>query len=114
MSVGVAGISPPSRAGPGPVGNLRREPRRVPVAQKDLAVETVRAPWDCCEGDASFRAGPHQPKQFYRGGQAIAEWRGLEVADEFRPEAGSLRPRAATARVPTVFRVYLMGTICAR
>jgi mannose-6-phosphate isomerase len=30
--------------------------------------------------------GPNQPKQFYRGGQAIAQWRGVAVEDEFRPE----------------------------
>jgi mannose-6-phosphate isomerase len=30
--------------------------------------------------------GPNQPRQFYRGGAAIAAFRGTAVADEFRPE----------------------------
>jgi mannose-6-phosphate isomerase len=34
----------------------------------------------------AIELGPNQPRQFYRGGQAIAAWRGRPVQDEFRPE----------------------------
>ncbi|MGA3219972.1 MAG: class I mannose-6-phosphate isomerase [Acidimicrobiales bacterium] len=39
--------------------------------------------------------GPNQPRQFYLGGQAIAELRGVGEGDEFRPEdwVGSATPR---------------------
>ncbi|HTW08015.1 MAG TPA: class I mannose-6-phosphate isomerase [Acidimicrobiales bacterium] len=44
--------------------------------------------------------GPNQPRMFYRGGEAIAEFRGLPVADGFRPEdwVGSATARFGSDR----------------
>jgi len=42
--------------------------------------------------------GPNQPRQFYKGGEAIAAFRGTQVGDGYRPEdwVGSTTPRFGT------------------
>ncbi len=58
--------------------------------------------------------GPNQPRQFYKGGRAIAEFREMDDTTEFGPKTGSLRQRPVSAWATTGYHGYQTAATYAR